>query len=311
MISASRRTDIPCFYSEWFFHRLQAGFVHVRNPVRPRQISRVPLTADVVDGFVFWTKNPFPMRSHLHKLAAYPYYFQFTLTPYGRDMEPGLPDKEEQLIPMFQQLSAEIGRNRMVWRYDPVLLSARYTVNFHKEKFSAFSQQLAPYTDTCIFSFLDRYRKNARKMDAAGIVPPDEHQRQVLLEAFSKTAKANGIQLQSCCEAVGTDFGIAQAHCVDRLRMAQICGYALPAAKDKNQRPLCGCGESIDIGMYHCCKNHCLYCYANESYAAVQNNFALHNSASPLLYGEIQKGDCLRHRDITPNKTRQISFFEL
>ena len=130
IISASRRTDIPAYYSDWFCNRLREGFVCVRTPMNFHQVSRIALSSDVVDGIVFWTKDPRPLMPRLEELRAYPYYFQFTLTPYGKDMEPGLPDKGAVLLPAFQMLSDMIGPERVIWRYDPILLTARYTADF-------------------------------------------------------------------------------------------------------------------------------------------------------------------------------------
>ena len=164
IISASRRTDIPTYYSEWFFNRLREGYVLVRNPMNARQISRISLSPEAVDGIVFWTKNPVPMLSRLGELEPYPYYFQFTLTAYGRDVEPNLPGKNGVLIPAFQELSRMAGRERVVWRYDPIFLSDRYTVEYHCRYFRVLAAKLGEYTEKCTVSFLDFYRSTARNM---------------------------------------------------------------------------------------------------------------------------------------------------
>ena len=131
IISASRRTDIPAFYSEWFLNRIKEGFLDVRNPMNNRQVSRLPLSPELVDCIVFWTKNPIPMLPKLDGLRKYCYYFQFTLTGYGRDIETNLPDKRKELIPAFQELSDRIGPERVIWRYDPILVSDRYSAAYH------------------------------------------------------------------------------------------------------------------------------------------------------------------------------------
>ena len=123
IISASRRTDIPSYYSDWFFNRIKDGFVYVRNPMNIHQISKISLSPTIVDGIVFWTKNPTPMLNRLHELNDYTYYFQFTLNPYGTDVEPNVPSKNDIVIPTFQQLSKEIGKNRVIWRYDPIFFN--------------------------------------------------------------------------------------------------------------------------------------------------------------------------------------------
>lgn len=310
ILSASRRTDIPCFYSDWFFRRIKAGFVLVRNPMNPRQISKIPLNTETLDGIVFWTKNPQPMLSRLSALQGIPFYVQFTLTPYGKDTEPNLPDKETQLIPTFRQLSQLTGRSGVVWRYDPILCSSRYTPGFHKAQFAAYAAQLAPYTDTCVISFLDNYRKIQQKLSQAGIYSPTPAQRQELLASFTKTAALHGISLQSCCEDTGgLAFPVLPACCIDKKRLETVGGVPLNLSRDKNQRPLCGCAESIDLGMYHSCGNGCLYCYANISAATVQRNMELHNPASALLYGEVQPGDIIKPRNVVSHRNNQISLF--
>ncbi|MCP5103597.1 MAG: DUF1848 domain-containing protein, partial [bacterium] len=122
IISASRRTDIPAFYSRWFFNRLKEGFVMVRNPVNPRMVSRIDLNREPIDAIVFWTKNPREMMKRLDELKEIPYYFLFTVTAYGSDLEKYLAPKDE-VIDTFIELSQRIGRERVIWRYDPILLS--------------------------------------------------------------------------------------------------------------------------------------------------------------------------------------------
>ena len=131
IISASRRTDIPTYYSDWFFNRIKEGFVFVRNPMNAHQISRIDLRPDVVDGIVFWTKNPLPMLDRLDLLKEYTYYFQFTLTSYGEDVESNIPSKSNVIIPSFQRLSDKLGPERVIWRYDPIFLSQKYSIDYH------------------------------------------------------------------------------------------------------------------------------------------------------------------------------------
>ena len=166
IVSASRRTDIPAFYSDWFFRRLEEGYLYVKNPMNPRQVSKILLSQDTVDCFVFWTKDPGPMMERLSVLdrLGYPYYFQFTLTPYGTDVEPGLPHKNE-LVRTFRELSCRLGPERVIWRYDPVLLSPSYTREYHFQWFSRLCGSLEGYTHTCVISFLDIYRKIKGRME--------------------------------------------------------------------------------------------------------------------------------------------------
>jgi len=162
IISVSRRTDIPAFYSDWFFKRLEEGFVLVRNPMNPQQVSKVSLSKAVVDCFVFWTKNPKSMLEKLPLLAGYDYYFQFTLNPYDQEIEVNLPKKAE-IIKTFIELSNLIGKDRVIWRYDPILLTDKITIGDHLEYFNILAGQLGDYTRKCVISFLDQYQKNGAK----------------------------------------------------------------------------------------------------------------------------------------------------
>ena len=158
IISASRRTDIPAFYADWLINRIKEKYVLVRNPINIHQVSRISLSPDVVDGIVFWTKNPIPMMVYLTELDKYTYYFQFTLTAYDNDVEPNIPSKNNVLIPAFRMLSKEIGRNRVIWRYDPIFFTEKYTLEYHCKYFRILAEKLGEYTEKCTISFLDLYK---------------------------------------------------------------------------------------------------------------------------------------------------------
>ena len=162
IISASRRTDIPTYYSEWFFNRIKEGYVCVRNPMNIHQISKIDLSPNVVDGIVFWTKNPIPMVDRMLELEKYIYYFQFTLNAYGKDVEPNVPSKNDFIIPSFQKLSSIIGKERVVWRYDPIFINEHYTIEYHKKYFQALCSKLSKFTEKCTVSFIDLYKNTAR-----------------------------------------------------------------------------------------------------------------------------------------------------
>ena len=265
IVSASRRTDLPAFYSEWLMERLRAGFVDVRNPRNPAQTRRVSLLAEDVDCFVFWTKDPAPMLPLLPELdrMGHRYYFQFTLTPYGKTLEPGLRDKAA-LLETFRELAAHVGRERVVWRYDPIVLNGVYDLAFHRERFAAYAARLAGCTEQATISFVDRYAKLARAYQRGLLreILPEEQAE--LCGSFAATAAREGLRLAACCEAGLEPYGVAQAHCIDRELAERLCGGPVSAAPDKNQRPGCGCAASVDIGSYGKCGHGCIYCYANR-----------------------------------------------
>ncbi|MCI8364710.1 MAG: DUF1848 domain-containing protein [Eubacterium sp.] len=311
IISASRRTDIPSYYSEWFCNRLEEGYVLVRNPMNFHQISKVSLSPEVVDGIVFWTKNPVPMLKKLKQLEKYNYYFQFTLTPYGPEIEKNLPSKNRVLIPAFQQLSDEIGKERVVWRYDPIFISDRYTIEYHCRYFEVLASKLAPYTEKCTVSFIDLYNKTEQNMKLLKIQwVTSEHQVE-LLQRFVETAKKYNIYIDTCAEVCDfTDIGVFPAHCIDKERFEKIGKYRLHVGKDKNQRSECGCIESIDIGAYDTCQNGCLYCYANRSESRVNTNYEKHDCHSPLLFGVPDEKDTVKERSVRSFADRQMTLFD-
>lgn len=293
IISVSRRTDIPACHADWFFRRLQEGFVLVRHPMNPRRVSRVCLSPEVVDGFVFWTKNPLPMLERLSLLKEYAYYFQFTLTPYGRDAEPGLPSKRDVLIPAFRKLSSLLGRHRVIWRYDPVFLSRTYTFEYHVRWFERLAALLAPCTEKCVISFLDVYRDTKRNMASLGLrdFPPDMQAE--LAGKLAEAAHAYGLRVESCAEDMDLSrFGIAHGRCVDADLIGRTGNVSLKVNRDGNQRPACGCAQSIDIGAYGSCRHGCLYCYAGAGRAGEEGQ----NSDSPLLIGTLHGEDVVTDR---------------
>lgn len=307
IISASRRTDIPTYYSEWFLNRIKAGYALVRNPMNPHQVSRISLSPDVVDGIVFFTKNPIPMLGKLDALKEYMYVFQFTLTPYGRDMETHVPSKAEQIIPAFQRLSDLIGPDRVIWRYDPILLNGLYTVDYHIRYFEGIAQKLHSYTRQCTISFVDLYQKTRR--NAAGLALREIllEEQNMLAKALSEIAHGYGLQISTCAEDIDLDrYGIAHARCIDGRLFERLLGCPLDAKKDANQRAECGCMESVEVGAYHTCLNGCKYCYANHSPQIALTNAAKHNPQSPLLLGELAPGDRVTERKMRSLKVGQI-----
>ena len=311
IISASRRTDIPSYYSKWFFNRLKEKYVFVRNPMNIHQIAEIDLSPEVVDGIVFWTKNPTPMLKRLRELEKYNFYFQFTLTAYGPEIETGLPSKNKVIIPAFQTLSKEIGKEKVIWRYDPICLSETYTINYHYKYFEVLASKLAQYTEKCTVSFLDFYRNTKCNMKPLHIQSITRKQQMEIIERFAEIAQKYNLYLDTCAESCDFNkFGVPHASCIDKERFERIGKYKLNMKKDKNQRSECGCAESIDIGAYNTCKNGCLYCYANYSCTRVNNNFRKHNLESPLLFGEINEDDKIKERYVKSFIDGQMTLFD-
>lgn len=299
IISASRRTDIPNYYSDWFFNRIKDGFLCVRNPLNVHQVQRINLSPEVVDCIVFWTKNPGNMMGRLEELQDYDYYFQFTLTGYGKDVEPGIPGKQKVLIPMFQELSKMLGKKRVIWRYDPIFITPRYTPEHHLRIFEKFADGLAGYTERVVISFVDLYAKTRKNTAGVGIRDISEAEQFRLAAQLAKIAESRGILMESCAEAIDlSKAGIQHGSCIDRKLIEEIIGCGLRVEKDKGQRKECGCFESIDIGAYDTCKNCCKYCYANFNNRQVKEKLRQYDVNSPLLCGRVGSKDWVTERKV-------------
>lgn len=309
IISASRRTDIPTYYSEWFFNRIKEGYALVRNPMNAHQISKISLRPDVVDGIVFWTKNPLPMLDKLELLADYMYYFQFTLNAYGQDVETGVPLKNNTVVPAFQKLSDIIGPDRVIWRYDPIFLNETYSAEYHIRYFEELAKRIAPYTKKCTISFLDFYRNTEKNIAGLSIQKFTPEVQEFLAKNLSEIAYSYGLKMDTCAEGIDLQkFGIDHARCIDDRLFGKLLNCPLKVGKDKNQRLECGCIESLDIGAYNTCRNGCRYCYANYSTKTVCTNVGKHNPESPLLIGEIGPEDKITERKMHSCIENQIQF---
>lgn len=299
ILSASRRTDIPNYYSEWFLNRIREGYLYVRNPMNARQISKIVLSPEVVDCIVFWTKNPEPLLSGLGELEAYKFYFQFTLTGFGSDIERNVPHKKKTMLPVFRELSRKIGRERVIWRYDPIFFTEKYTPGYHLKAFGQIAGELRGYTSKCVISFVDLYRKNQKNMKALNPFSLAENELIPFAGEMARIAGDHGIKVATCAEAADlSSCGIEHNCCIDKELIERITGCKIQADKDRNQRKECGCVESIDIGTYSTCKNGCLYCYANDGWESVFQNSELYDVNSPLLCGRITEKDKITERKV-------------
>ena len=285
IISASRRTDLPAFYAPWFLNRLKAGYCLVKNPFNPKQVTRLELTPRAVEAFVFWTRNPKPFGPCLDVLdrQGQTYYFQFTVTPYGPPVEARRPPPKQSLA-SFRTLSERIGPERVIWRYDPIIVSNHSGWDYHAEMFRKLCGELAGCTKRVMFSFVHWYAKTGRRL-----APLEKqgwrfkrqaatHPRAMELVSFmARTAAEQGMGLFTC--ASGVDFTPAGARagaCVDGELIARLRGGGI-WPPDKGQREHCGCVQSKDLGAPHTCLHGCAYCYATVSDSVAAKNRALHD----------------------------------
>ncbi len=295
IISASRRTDIPAFYSDWFMKRVREGFFHRVNPFNSKQVSGFSLKPEDVDAICFWTKNPNPLMKHLDELdeRGLMYYFQFTLNPYDKTFEPNVPPLQERIETMIA-LAGRIGPERVVWRYDPIILTNVTPVAWHLKQAELIARQLKDATRRLVFSFYDYYGKGQgrlnKTLEGAGIKLADittpEHMNSLdqVARGFKDIANRHGLQIFSCSEDINLDsIGIQHGACIDGKLISQLFGADAVSNKDKNQRESCGCVESADMGIYNTCHFRCSYCYANFNEGMIESNNRKHCPDSPSL----------------------------
>jgi len=290
IISASRRTDIPAFYSKWFMNRIEARFCEVPNPFNPAQVSRVSLCPEEVDALVFWTRNAAPLFPRLKELNArgYRYYFLYTLLDYPELLEPRAAPVETR-IESFRQLANVIGPDRVIWRYDPIVVSTITPVGFHKEAFSRIASSIERATKRCIISFVDLYRKLDKRLrwlseHGCTLSEPHEEEAAELAAFIAACARRHGMRVTTCTENLDlTPWGISPGKCIDNDYLASVFGIAASAEKDPAQRPACGCVVSRDIGCYDTCVHGCRYCYATSNESKAEERFKTHDPAWPSL----------------------------
>ena len=307
ILHTGMRTDIPAFYSQWFFKRLEAGYVLVRNPFDPSAVTRYTLSPDVVDLIGFCTKNPAPMLPRLDELRAYGQLWFVTITPYGRDIEPNVPTKE-QVMDSFWQLSEALGPHRVAWRYDPILLSETYSIQRHLQDFETMAARLRGATDTCIISFIDLYEKVKRNFPE--VKPVEKPARILLGREMAAIASHYGMTLKTCGEGDElAPYGVDCSGCMTIPVYEKALGERLIVPKSKPQRKECACWLGGDIGAYHTCGHLCRYCYANDDAALVAHNRARHDPESPFLVGNAMPGDRIHQAKQESWIDRQIRFW--
>lgn len=302
ILQVSSRTDICALYPKWLIKRLKEGYVLVRNPYNSNQVSYLDIRREVVDCIAFCTKDPRAIMPYLNIIDQmdYQYYFMVTITPYDNDIEPALRPKLE-IMKSFIELSNKIGRDKVIWRYDPILLTKRYTKEFHLVMFEKMCYLLSKYTKKVIISFIDIYKNIEGKFKELG----DDEINELAFK-LGKIAKKYHLDIQTCSEKYDLScYGISSGSCIERQYIENLLGYPLNIATNKN-RVNCNCLASIDIGAYNCCSHGCTYCYACN-HESVYQNIQQHDQNSPLLIGNLNINDKVTVRKVSSNKQRQLS----
>lgn len=312
ILNTGARTDTVQYFSDWLLKRFKEGYVYTRNPLFPNKVTRYELSPDKIDAVLFCSKNYAPILPRLREISdRYRTYFHYTITAYGKETEPGVPTIDES-IKTLTELEKIVGKEKIAWRYDPILLTEDYTVERHLATFDSMAERLAPHIDRCIFSFVEMYKKLETNMPE--IIPFTQEDKDRIAEGLGAIAAKRGIWLQTC----GTDgdysrYGIHSSGCatLEILGKANRCEFR--DIKHRGLREGCHCIESRDIGAYDSCLNGCKYCYANKSPEKARKNYSLHDPDSPLLLGELEKDDVLtegNQKSFLSSAGRQSSLFE-
>lgn len=306
IINTGQRTDIPAFYAEWLINRIREGFVMTRNPFNESRITKYYLSPDYVDIINFCTKNPEPMLKYMDELKKYKQFWYVSITPYGKEIEPNVPDKE-RVLEGFIKLSETVGINSTGWRYDPIFINEIYTVELHIREFEKMAKKLSGYTKICVISFIDLYGKVLRNFPEVKPVP--DRIKEELGKEFIKIAKNNGMTIYPCSEGKNLEKHGANCNgCMTAEIMETAIGEKLAIPKFKPAREGCVCYLSNDIGAYDTCGHFCKYCYANSSIETVKRNMKLADVNSPLITGNLKEGDIIREAEKISYIDRQISF---
>ena len=292
IINTGQRTDIPAFYARWFANRLREGMVLVRSPYNPVSVTRYRLDPEVVDVIGMCSKNPAPLFPYMDLLRPFRQLWHVTITPYGKEIEPFVPDKRS-VLESFRRLSDMVGPQCMVWRYDPILINEQYPAERHIRAFSYMARELEGYTHTAVISFIDLYEKTRRNFPEVRSV--DREDRLMLGRAMVEIAKTHRMTVRPCAEGDELDeFGADCSGCMTIPVYEQAIGRHLNVPAHAPARKMCACHLSADIGAYNSCGHFCRYCYANYDADVVRRNMKEHDPDSPLLIGHLKPGDVVR-----------------
>lgn len=293
ILNVSGRTDIVAFYSEWFMNRYRKGFVDVRNPFNQKLVSRIYF--EDVDAIMFCTKNPIPILDYLKEIDK-PILFHVTLTPYKNDIEPNVSPKGK-IIEAIKKLSDIVGIDNLYIRYDPIFLSDKYNIEYHKKAFDNMCRLLNGYVKQIIISFIDDY-KNVRKNNNILNIKKftDNHYKEIGI-SFSKSANKYNMTVQTCFEDKNlVEYGFIKKDCLSHELAFKLTGKTNFKSWKARKEKKCNCVEMVDIGVYNSCRHFCKYCYANYDEVKVIDNYKNHDENSSLLIGHIKDDDIIKIR---------------
>lgn len=296
IINVGGRTDIVNYYSDWLFNRLEEGYACSRNPLFPNHVTKYLLNPEVVDGIIFCSKNYEPILSRIESVNEnFNIYCHYTITAYGKDIEPNVPSIDKSIETLIA-LSKKIGRRKIAWRYDPVLLTSEYTIRKHLEMFEYIAARITPYISCCIFSFVEMYKRLNEAMPE--LILLTEQDKIQLLKGFGLIAKNYNFKLQTCGDDNKyEEYNITYSGCITTAIMEDASGCQFKKITHKGSRAGCRCMPNRDIGAYNTCLNGCRYCYANKKPELASENMKKHDKNSPLLLGQIKATDIIKNGD--------------
>lgn len=290
IINTGSRTDTVQYYSDWLLKRFKEGFVYSRNPLFPNIVTRYELNPNILDCVVFCSKNYEPILDRLTEITdKFNTYFHYTITAYGRDIEPNVPTIDESIETLIK-LSKIVGKQRIAWRYDPILLTKKYTKQVHYNTFDYMSKRLSPHIDRCIFSFVDMYKKLETNMPE--IIILNNNDKIEIAKNIGSIAKKHNMIIQTCATIEDfKQFGILQSSCMTSEILGNANNITFKKVRHSGNRQGCKCIENRNIGDYDTCPNGCKYCYANKNPQIAQENYKKHNPNDLMILGNLKPTD--------------------
>ena len=279
ILSIDFRTDIPAFYSEWILNRFQEGYLMFRNPAAPNVVHKVILDKEHIEGIIWCSKDYRPIIPRLHEITdKFPSIFHYTINSYGGDIETQVPVYANK---GFAQLSEMYGKDKVIWRYDPIFLTDLYTKIWHVANFKMMAFMLSKYTNRVVINFLSLYEKVKKHMPNVKEISYDD--KLYIIKEFLKYCNEYGLKLQTCGN--GLQFkdleGVEVTGCLDEYALNLMGIY--PKKNRKTTKCGCLCYPNTSIGEYNTCLHKCKYCYASSDFNKCEENYKLHNPNSPLL----------------------------
>lgn len=290
IINVGMRSDIVACYTPWLLNRLKEGYAYSRNPYNKSEVYSYDLKPENVDALIFCSKDYSPILNDISWINdKYNIFCHYTITSYGRDVEVNLSSIDDN-IKTLKRLSSIIGQDKLAWRFDPILLTEKYGIDYHLDKFEYIAKRIHDDVSYCVFSFVDLYPKIQDNMPE--LLEITSRDKEELLEGLGRISGKYGLPIQTC--AINEDYSkynIKKSGCITSKILEEANGICFKNIKHEGNRKNCRCIPSRDIGAYNTCINGCRYCYANRNHENALLNYSRHDVNSPLLIGKVRRDD--------------------